>query len=51
MERLINKKYKMLYPSESKLVKFGFRKVSNTDGDLWKYIFPVYKYNHKVTTI
>lgn len=51
MERLINKKYKMLYPSESKLVKFGFRKSKNIDGDLWRYSFPVYKYNHKITTI
>lgn len=41
----------MLYPSESKLLKFGFRKVRNVDGDIWKYIFPVYKYNHKITTV
>ena len=51
MEQLINKKYKMLYPSESKLLKFGFRKVKNIDDDIWKYSFPVYKHNHKITTI
>ncbi len=51
MEQLITKKYKMLYPSESKLIKCGFRKVRNTDDDVWRYTFPVYKYNHKITTI
>ena len=51
MEQLINKKYKMLYPSEQKLIKFGFRKVKNVDDDIWKHSFPVYKYNHKITTI
>ena len=51
MEQLITKKYKMLYPSESKLIKFGFRKVKNIDDDVWKYTFPVYKYNRKITTI
>lgn len=51
MEQLINKKYKMLYPSESKLLKFGFKKVKNLDDDIWKYSFPVYKHNHKITTI
>lgn len=51
MEQLINKKYKMLYPSESKLLKFGFRKVKNIDDDIWKYTFPVYKHKHKITTI
>lgn len=51
MEQLINKKYKMLYPSESKLLKFGFKKVKNIDDDIWKYTFPVYKHNHKITTI
>lgn len=50
-EQLINKKYKMLYPSEAKLLKFGFRKVRNTDADVWKYTFPVYKYNRKITTV
>ena len=50
MEQLINKKYKMSYPSESKLIKFGFRKVKNSDDDIWKYTFPVYKHN-KITTI
>ena len=34
MEQLINKKYKMLYPSEQKLLKFGFRKVKNIDDDI-----------------
>ena len=51
MGQLINKKYKMLYPSEQKLIKFGFRKLKNIDDDIWKYSFPVYKYNHKITTI
>lgn len=51
MEQLINKKYKMLYPSESKLLKFGFKKVKNIDDDIWKYTFPVYKHNHKIATI
>ena len=51
MEQLINKKYKMLYPSESKLLKFGFKKVKNIDDDIWKYTFPVYKHDHKITTI
>jgi len=51
MERLINKKYKMLYPSESKLIRYGFRRVRNADDDLWRYTFPVYKHNHKITTI
>lgn len=51
MEQLINKKYKMLYPSESKLIKSGFRKVKNVEDNIWKYSFPVYKYNHKITTI
>ena len=51
MEQLINKKYKMLYPSESKLLKYGFRKVKNIDDDIWKYTFPVYKHDHKITTI
>lgn len=51
MEQLINKKYKMLYPSEKKLIKFGFRKAKNADGDIWRYTFPVYKYNRKITTV
>lgn len=50
-EQLINKKYKMLYPSEHKLIKFGFRKVKNIDDDMWRYSFPVYKYNRKIPTI
>ena len=50
-EQLINKKYKMLYPSEQKLIKFGFRKVKHTDDEVWRYTFPAYKYNHKITTI
>lgn len=50
-EQLITKKYKMLYPSETKLVKFGFKKVKNEDDySIWKYTFPVYKHN-KITTI
>lgn len=50
-EQLINKKYKMLYPSESKLIKLGFKKNKNTDDDIWRYTFPVYKYNNKITVI
>ena len=50
-EQLINKKYKMLYPSEKKLIKFGFRKAKNADGDMWRYTFPVYKYNRKITIV
>lgn len=51
MEQLITKKFKMLYPSEQKLKKFGFKKVKDIDGDLWRYSFPVYKYNHKIPVI
>ena len=51
MEQLINKKFKMLSPSEGKLVKLGFRKVRNIVDDIWEYRFPVYKYNNKITTI
>ena len=50
MEQLIHKKYKMLYPSESKLIKYGFKKIKNTEDSMWKHTFPVYKYN-KITTI
>ena len=50
MEQLINKKYKMPYPSESKLIKYGFKKIKNTEDSVWKYTFPVYKHN-KITTI
>ena len=38
-------------PSESKLLKLGFRKIRNTDDDIWEHRFPVYKYNNKITTI
>ena len=51
MEQLINKKYKMPYPSESKLTKYGFKKIKNTEDSIWKHTFPVYKYNNKITTI
>lgn len=50
MEQLINKKYKMSYPSESKLVKYGFKKIKNTEDSIWKHTFPVYKHKD-VTTI
>lgn len=51
MEQLINKKFKMIYPSESKLLKLGFRKIRNIDDDIWEHRFPVYKYNNKIPTI
>lgn len=51
MEQLVNKKYKMSNPSETKLSTLGFRKIKNTDDDLWEHRFPVYKHNHKITTI
>lgn len=49
-EQLITKKYKMSYPSETKLIKFGFKKVKREDDFIWKYTFPAYKHN-KITTI
>lgn len=50
-EQLITKKYKMSYPTEHKLVKFGFKKVKTEDDySMWKYTFPAYKHN-KITTI
>ena len=51
MEQLINKKFKMLSPSDGKLTKLGFRKVRNIADDIWEYRFPVYKYNSKIITI
>ena len=44
MEQLITKQYKLLYPSEQKLRRLGFRQLKNTDENLWQYTFPVYKY-------
>lgn len=51
MELLVYKKYKMSNPSETNLLKYGFREIKNTDGDLWEHRFPVYKYNNKTVTL
>lgn len=53
MEQLINKKYKILHPSEIKLKRYGFRKIRSIDEEenMWKYSFPVYKYKHRIPTI
>ena len=44
MEQLITKQYKLLYPSEQKLRKLGYRQSKSTDENVWKYSFSVYKY-------
>lgn len=49
MEQLILKQYKLLYPSEQRLRKLGFRQLKNTDEDVWKYSFSVYK--HEQTSL
>ncbi len=45
MEQLITKNFKLLYPTEQKLRKLGFRQMKNSDENLWKYTFSVYKFD------